>query len=108
MFDWFEYTFLNLSNSKNRIFLKLFGSKNFINIFTEVHPLDSFFSATNLVNSISSDNLLVFLVSEAQIERVQNFSELYSSHYIFSETVIIKEKLSDSQSFESNLCLYFS
>ncbi len=76
MLDRFKNIFVDLSNSKNWIFLKLFDGKDFINIFTKVHPFNSLLAASYLINTICFDYFFEFFVRKGQIQRIENSSKL--------------------------------
>ena len=107
MFYWLEYSFINLVNFEQRIFIKSLYCKNIVNIFAEIHPLDSLFSGVWSINIVNFKNLIKFRFSQNETQSGQNSLELISSDNIFSKIVKIKEELSDSDSFQYNLCLYF-
>ena len=107
MFDRLENRFFNLRNSAKRIFLQLLNRKYFINILTEIHPLDPLLTAIHRINSIYFYQLFVLIFTEIQIQSAHYSSELLARHYVFPQSIEIKEKLSYSQSFQSDLRLDF-
>ena len=76
MFYRFKYIFVDLSNSKNGIFLQLLDSKDFINILTEIHPFNSLLTAAYFINSIGFDYFFEFFIWKGQIKGIKNSSKL--------------------------------
>jgi hypothetical protein len=105
MLDWFEHSFVDLIDFQKRIFVESFYCKNSVDIFTEIHPLDSFFPGVGPINIINIVNLIKFRFGQSETQSSQNSFELISSHNVFSKIVKIEEKLSYSDSFENNLSL---
>ena len=107
MLDGLKNGFFNLAYFAQRIFFKLFDSENFINIFTKVHPFNSFLSAVDRINTINLDEFFVFIFRQVQVHAAKNSSKLMASHIILSETVKVNEKFTNSKSFQGNLGLNF-
>lgn len=89
MFDRLKNCLFDLVDSAKRIFFKLFNSKDFINIFTKIHPFDSFFSAAHWINTIYFNELFVLIFRKVEIHAAKNSSELSTSNDIFPKTVKI-------------------
>lgn len=61
MFDGFKHVLIDLGNSENGIFLELLDSKDFVDIFAEIHPFYSLLTATHLIDPVSFNYLFKFL-----------------------------------------------
>lgn len=103
--DWLEHSFVDLIDFQKRIFVESFYCKNSVDIFTEIHPLDSFFPGFGPINIINVVNLIEFRVGQSETQRRQNSFVLISSNNVFSKIVKIEEKLTYSDSFENDLSL---
>lgn len=105
MTHWLEDRFLDFSYTHQGILLQLLNSEHFIDVFTEIHPSDTLLPASLGVDAIHFQQFLELLVSECDVLTVKDASKLLPSDDVLPESVEIEEKLSNSDAFESDLCL---
>jgi len=106
MFDRLKNRFFNLCNPAKRIFLQLLNGKYFVDILTEVHPLDPLLTTIHRVEAVHLYQLFILVLTEVQIQSPHYPPKLLTSHDVLPQSIEVKEKLSDSQPLQRDLSLY--